>query len=266
MTSIGRPARYSAEIAQRILDCLSSGHSLRAACRHTGISHAIVLEWVRQDRDGFAARYRAARQTGGGPTTCPTRYTAEIAERILQHLLEGRTLAEICGEADMPSTATVRQWVAEDRDGFAARYRRVREVAGNKAGRPTRYDDWVAGVIADELSRGRSLASVCTDPLMPAHATIRHWVAEDRDGFAARYEVAREAGCETLLGEIIRIADRRDCWIPLRKPDGKIELIFDRQYVKRAEARIKARLSLWSKMQPRIKSGRPRGPQNNQDR
>ncbi len=258
MTSIGRPARYSAEIAQRILDGLMSGHSLRKACQDAGVSHTTVLQWVQEDRDGFAARYAQARQTGGGPTTCPTCYTAGIAERILQQMSDGRTVVEISSDPGMPSASTVRQWVAEDRDGFAARYRRMREIVGNRAGRPTRYEDWIAEEILDELSSGRPLVSVCADPLMPAHPTVRHWAAEDRKGFAARYEVARKVGCEAVADEILRIADARDCWIPHRMPDGKIELIFDRQYVKRAQARVTARRWLLSKMLPRKYGGRTR--------
>jgi hypothetical protein len=249
MTGTGRPTSYRAEIARRILDGLTSGHSLRTACQDAGISHTTALEWVRQDRDGFAERYREACRIGGGATT--SCYTAEIAERILQQLSDDRTLVDICGDPGMPSTSTVRQWVAEDRDGFAGRYRRVRETIGNKAGRPTRYEDWIVEEMLDDMSGGRPLTRVCTDPLMPAPATVRHWAAEDRNGFAARYETARRLGCEALADEILRMADKRDCWISHRLPDGEMELIFDRRYVKRMLARITTRRWLLSKMLPR---------------
>jgi hypothetical protein len=220
MAATGRPARFNAEIGMRILDRLTGGRSLRAACRDAGIPHSTVLEWISQDRDGFAARYREARQRGRGPTTCPTRYTEEIAERILQQLSDGRTLTEICADPGMPKVSTVRQWVAEDRGGFAARYRSIRDVIGNRAGRPTRYDDRVANVILDELCSGRSLASVCTDASMPAHATVRRWAAEDREGFGRRYEISRELGCDAIFHEILQIADGQDCWIPSPTPAG----------------------------------------------
>ena len=40
---------------------------------------------------------------------------------------DGRTVRDICRAAGMPSSSTVRLWVVEDRDGFAARYRQARE-------------------------------------------------------------------------------------------------------------------------------------------
>jgi hypothetical protein len=59
----------------------------------------------------------------------PTLYTPELAERILHELGEGRTVRDICRADGMPTGATVRQWVIEDRDGFAEPYRRARESA-----------------------------------------------------------------------------------------------------------------------------------------
>jgi hypothetical protein len=262
MTSIGRPARYNEEIAQRILDRLTTGHSLRTACLDAGIAHTTVLQWVREDRDGFATRYREARRTGGGPTTCPTCYTAGIAERILQQLSDGRSLVEISGDPGMPSASTVRRWAAEDRDGFAARFQHVREIIGSKAGRPTRYENRIADEILDELSSGRSLVSVCADPDMPAHPTVRRWAAEDRDGFGARYRRARQLGCDAIADRILKIADERDCWIEHPVPDGKTDAIFDDRYVERARLRTKARCWLLSKMLPRKFGGRTRGTLN----
>jgi hypothetical protein len=59
----------------------------------------------------------------------PTLYTPELAERILHELADGRTVRDICRADGMPTGATVRLWVVQDRDGFAARYRRAREFA-----------------------------------------------------------------------------------------------------------------------------------------
>lgn len=58
----------------------------------------------------------------------PTDYTPEIANRVCDALLTGRTLRDVCRDADMPAESTVRTWVQANRDGFAARYRRAREV------------------------------------------------------------------------------------------------------------------------------------------
>jgi hypothetical protein len=58
----------------------------------------------------------------------PPRYTAELAERILQQLTHGRGLGDICAEPGMPCVNTVRQWAADDIEGFAARYKEAREI------------------------------------------------------------------------------------------------------------------------------------------
>jgi hypothetical protein len=85
-----------------------------------------VRQWVSDDREGFATRYWQARTiaTAGRPTL----YTAELADRILDQLSDGRPLAHVCRDPGMPSHATVRQWEKDNREGFAARYRRAREI------------------------------------------------------------------------------------------------------------------------------------------
>jgi hypothetical protein len=78
--------------------------------------------------DGHPPRPRA-----GGDCSMsgrPTLYTAEIAERILDALVNGRSLSALCKDQGMPPPSTVLDWVREDREGFAARYQQARE-AGN---------------------------------------------------------------------------------------------------------------------------------------
>ena len=61
------------------------------------------------------------------PPGRPVRYSDEIAAEILQRLTAGEGLATICKSPGMPVESAVRQWVDQDRDGFAARYARARE-------------------------------------------------------------------------------------------------------------------------------------------
>lgn len=59
----------------------------------------------------------------------PSVYTAESADKIISLLTEGQTLREICrNDEELPAESTVRLWVADDREGFAPRYTRAREV------------------------------------------------------------------------------------------------------------------------------------------
>jgi transposase-like protein len=245
----GRRPVHTAELAQRILGQLSGGRSLRALCRDHGMpSLNTVLKWVSDDREGFAARYRQARNIGNAGPGRPSLCTAEIADRILEQLSNGRRIGEICGDPGMPSAAAVRQWAIEDRAGFAARYRRAKETGGVGMGRPTLYTPEFADLILDELAGGRTLADVCRDPGMAAAGTVRLWVIENREGFAERYSMARQFGDEIMADQIVDIADDRSHdWILCRKPNGETEMMLDPHRIRRARLRIMARRWLLSK-------------------
>ena len=87
--------------------------------------HAISIGNQRK-RDAAAAgrrRYRQLERRGR-----PAAYSAEIAEWILDGLSDGRTLLDICDDEGLPTSRTVHSWVTENREGFAARYHRAREI------------------------------------------------------------------------------------------------------------------------------------------
>lgn len=58
----------------------------------------------------------------------PVTYTEPVAEKILHRLMNGETLKGICRDEYMPPDSTVRLWALDDREGFAARYARAREI------------------------------------------------------------------------------------------------------------------------------------------
>jgi hypothetical protein len=255
----GRRSVHTAELAQRILGQLSGGRSLRAVCRDHGMpSLNTVLKWVSDDREGFAARYRQALNTGNAGRGRPSLCTAETADRILEELSNGRRIGEICGDPGMPSAAAVRQWVIEDRAGFAARYRRAKETGRAGTGRPTLYTPELADFILDELADGRTLAELCGDPDMPAAGTVRLWVIENREGFAERYTTARQFGDDIMADQTIDIVDdRHHDWILRRKPNGETEMILDPHRIRRTRLRFMARRWLLSKALQR-KYGAPK--------
>jgi hypothetical protein len=179
----------------------------------------------------------------------PTLYAASIAERVLDQLKSGRSLRAACRDQGMPARGTVLQWVSDDREGFAARYRTAREIGNAPTGRPTVYTADIADLVLDELSDGRSLAAVCGDPGMPAPGTVRLWVAENREGFAPRYQTARQLGCDSLADQMRDIADDSSGdWIMRRKPDGTTEYVADPDNIRRSRLRIKARYWLLTRM------------------
>lgn len=77
-------------------------------------------------------------------------------------------------------------------------------------GRPTIFTPELADTICARLAEGESLLSICRDDGMPAESTVRHWVAEDREGFFAKYTHARDIGLDHQADRIIEIADTED--------------------------------------------------------
>jgi hypothetical protein len=252
-----RTSLYTAEIADHILRELRAGRSLHEICRDGSMPHReTVANWVTQDRDGFAARYREARLIGHG-SSGSVGYTAETADRILEQLMSGRGLVDICGDPDMPDQTTINCWVATDREGFAARYRSARQV-GRLSRAEVAYTPETANLVLDELMAGRTLEDICADPDMPSAASVRRWVRDDREGFAARYREAREVGCQVIGDQMLRIVDdRRNDWITWRREDGTMARMLDPQRVNRALARVKTRRWLLSRMLPKQFGDRP---------
>jgi hypothetical protein len=169
-------------------------------------------------------------------------YTADLADAVLCGLRIGRSLYAICRDPGMPSERTVRSWVCQDRDGFAARYADARSAGGTAAAGLTRYSADVAARILDQLMEGRLLIDICDEPGMPAPRTVRQWAITDRDGFAARYDRARMLGAEAMSEQMIAIADDGDHdWITQRCEDGTTRQVLDHEHISRSRLRIEAR-------------------------
>jgi hypothetical protein len=185
-------------------------------------------------------------------------HTAELAERILGQLSGGRSLRAVCRDRGMPALNTVLKWVSDDREGFTARYRQARNTGNAGRGRPSLCTTEIADRVLEQLASGRRIGEICADPGMPAAGTVRLWVIENREDFAADYTLAREFGDHAMAGQILDIVDnRRHDWILRRKPDGETEMILDPHRVRRTELRFMARRWLLSRALQR-KYGAPR--------
>jgi hypothetical protein len=56
-------------------------------------------------------------------------HTPELAAEICKRLANRESLRRICEDLHMPPESSVRQWVIDDVEGFAAQYARARDVA-----------------------------------------------------------------------------------------------------------------------------------------
>lgn len=124
--------------------------------------------------------------------------------------------------------------------------------ARRAAARPSSYTPEIAAKICERLEEGESLRSICEDQDMPPRRTVRRWVAEDHDGFAARYAHARDAGLEELAEELLEIADDgRNDWMEKERPDGSTFEAVNHEHIQRSRLRADTRKWLLSKRLPR---------------
>ena len=72
------------------------------------------------------------------------------------------------------------------------------------------YTPALADTICTRISEGESLRAICRDPGMPTEGVIRAWARDNRDGFGARYRLARELQLEFWADQIVEIADEGD--------------------------------------------------------
>jgi hypothetical protein len=60
---MGRPSKYNAKFAEFVLDAMVvDGSTAAEACRQIGLKRGTFNGWVRDDRDGLAARYMRAQR------------------------------------------------------------------------------------------------------------------------------------------------------------------------------------------------------------
>jgi len=68
----------------------------------------------------------------------------------------------------------------------------------NKGGRPTKFNDQLAGKILGRIAVGESVRSICADPAMPSADTIYRWIGEKPE-FSERYARAKEDSADSLI-------------------------------------------------------------------
>ncbi|WP_315830994.1 hypothetical protein [Bradyrhizobium prioriisuperbiae] len=176
-------------------------------------------------------------------------YTGEIADRIIEQVKQGRSLAQVCRDPGMPNESTVRAWAQANRDGFGSRYRSVARPSGH----PSSYTDELAERICTELRTGRTLVDVCRDEGMPSEHTVLERVQRNRGGFTERYRLAREIGYLVMADQIIEIIDdSSNDWSEQVDASGDVRQVFNRENVTRSRLRFEGRRWLLSKALPRI--------------
>lgn len=116
-------------------------------------------------------------------------------------------------------------------------------------GRPTVYAPAIATELCRRLEIEGSLRRVCKAADMPEESTVRTWVRDDREGFAAHYARARQGGYEKMADEVVEIADdgTNDSY-----EDDEGHEVVDHDHIQRSRLRVDTRKWLLSKVLPKI--------------
>jgi hypothetical protein len=94
------------------------------------------------------------------------------------------------------------------------------------AGRPSKYTEEIAQEILRRISSGESLRAICKSDHLPAEATIRDWIVQDRPpGISAQYAHARNLGLDCMADRMLEIAETPTIGEKrTTKADGSVEI------------------------------------------
>lgn len=120
-------------------------------------------------------------------------------------------------------------------------------------GRPTVYTEDIANEICARLSDGESLLRITKDPHLPSKSTIHRWLFDDdKKEFWDKYKRARDEQAETLIDEIVDIADDgTNDWMEREHQNGNTYTVLNGEHVQRSRLRIDTRKWYASKVLPK---------------
>jgi len=117
--------------------------------------------------------------------------------------------------------------------------------------RPTDFTPELAKHICQQLAEGRSLRSICEAVDMPARSTVYEWLDAGLHGFPDQYARARMRQADTMLEEIIEIADDgTNDFMTITKGDTSY-VVENKEWTSRSKLRVDARKWAMSKMAPK---------------
>lgn len=112
--------------------------------------------------------------------------------------------------------------------------------------RPTKYSEKMASTICEMIGDGKSLKSICLEESMPSKSSVYKWLLE-QPKFSDMYRLSREIQCETLMDEIMDIADDSSN-DTTKDRDGNDRT--DSEAIQRSKLRVDARFKFASQVAP----------------
>jgi len=136
------------------------------------------------------------------------------------------------------------------------------KAANNPLGRPQVYNDMIGAHICREITKGRTITSICKDKNVPSIPTVFNWLNKlhpnFKEDFYKSYIIAREIQAEVLADEIKDIADdgSNDTYEIVNPKTGQIETKTNFDHIKRSALRVESRKWLAAHLLPRKYSDR----------
>lgn len=114
-------------------------------------------------------------------------------------------------------------------------------------GRKSTYTATVAALICERLAQGEPLSRICEDEDMPPAPTVRGWIADDIQGFAALSARAYRLGYDATAEDCLEIADNaKNDWMERNGQDDS-GWVANGENIQRSRLRIDTRLRLLGK-------------------
>ena len=117
-------------------------------------------------------------------------------------------------------------------------------------GNQTTFTSELAESICKTVATGKSLRQTCRELDIP-ESTVRNWVLDDREGFAAQYARARELQIEAMADELLEISDDgTNDWMTITQ-GGEEREVPNQEVLQRSRLRVDTRKWLMSKIAPK---------------
>lgn len=131
----------------------------------------------------------------------------------------------------------------------------------NEGGRPSDYSIELAEEICSRIAEGLSIRTICQSDDMPSKSTFFKWLRLHKE-FRDLYQYAKIEQAEALIEETLDIADDgSNDWMEIRKKNGDIEIVLDKEHISRSKLRVETREWIAMKLLPKKYGMNPVGVQ-----
>lgn len=104
----------------------------------------------------------------------PSGFSQDIADTIINRLVEGESLKKICRDDAMPATSMIMRWLSdedEDKQGFREQYTRAREAQADG------YADEIVDIADEKITEENRVFAAALEQQRKTRIAARQWAA-----------------------------------------------------------------------------------------